>query len=399
MNEYLSRLAYLYKQYANGDCTLEERKEFMMLVSNDESVNELNSLIEQDVADHQASRIIAAPRADMLYNLVLEKGKKQLSDRIRSRRVFIVRRMTIAASVIFLLGIGIYFLFLDKKGNDIAKNNGTQHQKFKTDVAPGGNKAILTLADGSTIVLDNVSNGAITQQGGTNVIKLDNGVLAYNAINTNEAEVLYNTITTPRGGQYQLTLADGSKVWLNAASSLRFPAIFFGKERKVELTGEAYFEIAKNVNMPFKVEVKKMVVQVLGTHFNINSYDDEAVIKTTLLEGAVSVKKDNNLRQLSAGQQAQLNNKGEIELIDNVDTEETIAWKNGKFIFTGNDIQSVMRQLGKWYDIEVEYRGDLTNEEFVGIISRNVNISQILEMLEKTRAVNFEIKDRKVIVQ
>jgi len=400
MNLYESRLAYLYEKYRDSTCTPDERTEFMTMVNNEEATDELNRLIEKDVVISNADKIIAAPRANELFNLILEKSKKRVDDTRSLSKIFTLRRVAVAASIVFLLGLGTYFLLLNNKQKEpVAKNDATEQQRFKNDVKPGGNKAIITLADGSIVVLDSAANGMLTQQGGTKVIKLDNGEVAYTASNVDEGKVLYNTISTPKGGQYQLVLADGSKVWLNAASSLRFPAAFSGNERKVELSGEAYFEVAKNAEMPFKVEVSGMEVAVLGTHFNINAYTDEADIKTTLMEGAIKLKKGNSSQLLSPGQQAQLNKKDEIKVIADADIEETMAWKNGQFIFTGNDIQTVMRRLEKWYDIEVEYKGNVTKEEFVGIISRNVNISQILKMLEKTHTVSFEIDGKRVIVQ
>ncbi|HQW45168.1 MAG TPA: FecR domain-containing protein, partial [Chitinophagaceae bacterium] len=267
----------------------------------------------------------------------------------------------------------------------------------KNDVAPGGNKAILTLADGSTIILDNAANGSLTEQGNTKVIKLDDGQLAYNTLNEKPTEIVYNTISTPRGGQYQLTLADGTKVWLNAASTLRFPATFSGNERKVELTGEGYFEVAKNAAMPFKVSVNNMTVEVLGTHFNINSYSDEASIKTTLLEGAVKVTNGDAVQMLSPSNQAQLTADGEIRLNRNVDIEDVVAWKNGIFNFSGTAIENIMRQISRWYDLDVSYEGAISKETFSGVVSRNSNLSQVLKIMEQA-GVKFKIEGKKIIV-
>ncbi len=399
MNDDLLRLAHLYEKYTNGNCTPEERTEFMTLVTGDTSIEELNRLIETDVAGNKQEKIMDAPMANQLFDKILENAKKQEYNTRPGSRIFTLRRMAAAASIIFLLGVGIYFLLLNRKESTTTANIAGVQSRFRNDVAPGGNKAVLTLADGTSIVLDTAANGMLTAQGSTKIVKLENGELAYNTTNAVAGQVLYNTIATPRGGQYQLVLADGSKVWLNAASSLRFPASFTGEERKVELTGEAYFEVAKNAKMPFRVTVAGMEVEVLGTQFNINSYHDEAAIKTTLIEGSVNIKKGDSRQLLAPGQQVKVDKTGLMKLIRNVDTEEEIAWKNGKFIFSGNDIQSVMRQLEKWYDIDVEYKGDVTKEEFVGMISRSSNISQILQMLERTRTVNFEINGRKVVVQ
>src|SRR6185312_909605 len=299
-----------------------------------------------------------------------------------------------AIIIICMLSVSLYFLFKPKVEYQISKTESIQSNK--NDVTPGTNKAILTLANGSSIILDSVANGTLTTQGNSKILKL-NGMLSYNTLKNKSSEVLYNTISTPRGGQYLLMLADGSKVWLNAASSLRFPANFVGKERKVELLGEAYFEVAKNAAMPFKVKVNGMEVEVLGTHFNINSYENESTIRTTLLEGSIKINKNNSSSLLKPGQQAQMNKAGEIKIINDADVEEAIAWKEGKFQFDRADIHDIMRQLARWYDVDVEYKGTVSSH-FGGTISRDVNLSQVLNMLHLTGEVKFQIEDRKVVV-
>jgi len=315
-------------------------------------------------------------------------------------RFAIWKRVAAAAVIIMMLGTGAYFLFANKgKRDEIVKTEN--NNSIKNDVAPGGNKAILQLADGSTIILDSAQNGTLSQQGNTKVLKLENGQLAYNTSGTT-TEVLYNTVSTPRGGQYQLTLADGSKVRLNAASSIRFPASFTGSERKVELVGEGYFEIAKNAVMPFKVDVAgKGEVEVLGTHFNINSYSNEPAINTTLIEGSVKVTGliSGKTVLLLPGQQAKLSSNGELSINRNADLASVMAWKNEKFVFQNADLKSIMRQLERWYDISVSYEGEIYTDEYVGIISRNVNISQILRMMEKISPVRFEIKGKNIVVK
>lgn len=293
-----------------------------------------------------------------------------------------------------MISVGGYYLLKPDYQKQIAS---TQNIKIdKDDVNPGENKAVLTLADGSSIILDSNRNGTLATQGNTKILKL-NGMVSYNNLSKKNNTVLYNTISTPRGGQYQLVLSDGSKVWLNAASSLRFPASFSGKERKVELQGEAYFEVAKNAAMPFKVKTNGMEVEVLGTHFNINSYEDESAIRTTLLEGSIKINKRGSSSLLKPGEQALLNKKGEIKIINHADVEEAIAWKEGKFQFDKADIHAVMRQIARWYDVDVDYQGSVASH-FGGTISRNVNLSQVLNMLHLTGEVKFEIKDRKVVV-
>lgn len=306
-------------------------------------------------------------------------------------------KMWWAAAVVVLVAAGGYFLLNQHPRNDFAKAK-PQSVPLQNDIAPGGDKAVLTLADGSRVVLDSAANGALTRQGNVTVIKL-NGQLAYSAEGSKATEVLYNTISTPKGGQYQLVLADGSKVWLNAASSLRFPTAFTGKERRVELTGEGYFEVAHDETKPFHVSVHNMDVEVLGTHFNINAYNDEPSIKTTLLQGRVKVKKEEKLVYLNPGQQAVINPAADNIKVDyDVDTEEVVAWKNGRFQFNSANIETIMRQAARWYDADVQYQGE-TSETFSGGLPRSENISQLLKILEATGKVDFSIHGKRIIVQ
>lgn len=303
----------------------------------------------------------------------------------------------VAAAVIFLVGAFPVYRFVIQQPSTttpIAKR-----PIVKDDVAPGGNKAILTLADGSTIILDNAANGDLTSQGNTKVIKLD-GQLAY-ATDGATTEVVYNTISTPRGGQYQIILADGSKVWLNAASTLRYPTSFIGKERKVELTGEGYFEVAKNAAMPFKVNVDgKGEVEVLGTHFNINSYSEEEFVKTTLVEGKVKVAYAGTEAMLSPNQQAIFSKRNNSLSIDkDADVNKAIAWKNGFFDFDNYDIASIMRQLSRWYDVDVQFVGNISAQFYSGSIPTQVNISQVLYMLEQAGGTEFKVKGKTVEVR
>ncbi|MEO8820118.1 MAG: FecR domain-containing protein [Ginsengibacter sp.] len=330
-----------------------------------------------------------------IWQSIISKTENGRIVKMKSRKWWMV-----AASVLIIIIGALTFSYLNKnenkKNQDIAGNS-----KPKNDIAPGGNKAVLTLANGNTIVLDSAQNGTLSQQGNAKVVKQVNGQLIYQKDeNIHSDTVQYNTITTPRGGQYQLVLEDGSKVWLNAASSIRFPTAFTGKERDVQITGEAYFEVVHNAEMPFHVKVNDMEVTVLGTHFNISAYEDEGLIKTTLLEGSVKVSNKDKSVMIVPGEQAQIaENTNQINIKKQVDLEEVVAWKNGKFIFHDADIQAIMRQLERWYNITVSYGPNLSNEEFEGVISRNVNLSQILSMLQKTSAVKFEVDGRRIIVK
>lgn len=287
--------------------------------------------------------------------------------------------LSVAAVLLLLMGGG-YFLLAPKEQTNVAEKNKGRPFNPLTDL-PGGDKATLTLADGRTIVLDSTNNGAVSNEGGVKVIKLD-GQLSYAAV-SKTFRVLYNTITTPKGGQYQLVLSDGTRVWVNAASSLRFPTAFVGDERSVALTGEGYFEVARNETKPFRVTVGGTDVQVLGTHFNVMAYEDEPLLRATLLEGKVRIKNGNGLALLMPGQQAQINKSGVVAVDKNADTEETVAWKNGLFHFKNADVKTVMRTLARWYNVDVVYQGDVSKKRLTGKFYRNVSISQVLEILNQ----------------
>ena len=319
-------------------------------------------------------------------------------------RVHFLRRnrwWAAAAAIILLFGTGAY-IFLNRSPKPkavLVQVNPETH--LKNDVAPGGNKAMLTLANGTNIILDSAHAGALAQQGKTTVIKSGDGKLVYDAkaLITDQSPLTYNTLATPRGGQYQLVLPDGSIVWLNAASSIRYPTTFVGNERRVEVTGEAYFEVTKNAAMPFRVKMNNgAAVEVLGTHFNINAYNDEPDTKITLLEGSIKVSGKTSNVVIKPGQQARLTDQNSIlKVADDADVEEVMAWKSGAFQFGGADIQTVMRQISRWYDVDVEYKGNISLH-FAGTMSRNVNISQVLEMLEKAGGLKTAVTGRKITV-
>lgn len=313
----------------------------------------------------------------------------------RKRRYF----LPVAASLllVFLGGVLFFMLSRDKNSAEVAQRL-TDKAPVQENV-PGGNKALLTLADGSTIVLDTAANGTLGIQGVSEVIKLESGQLAYRVngrVLTEESKDFYNTITTPRGGQYQVTLSDGTKVWLNAASSIRFPVIFTGKSRKVEVTGETYFEVAPDVTRPFFVKADQSEVEVIGTHFNINAYKDEDDLKVTLLEGKVRVRAQSSV-SLYPGQQARLSRSSQFTINNNPDLEEVMAWKNGRFQFRSTGLRAILRQISRWYDVDVEYRGNV-DLHFTGQLNRNQDVSKVFEHLELTGEVHFRTEGRKIIV-
>lgn len=307
-----------------------------------------------------------------------------------TRRIRWVRGIAVAC-VLLLLGCTAWFLLLKP-------DTATMPATVKQDVAPGKSGAILTLADGSQMVLDSLSNGIIARQNGAKVEYKD-GQVTYNKDNLTHTAISFNTMSTPRGRKYQLTLSDGTRVWLNAASSVTFPTAFSGNERAVTITGEVYFEVAKNARKPFHVTANGMKVEVLGTHFNINAYTDEELVKTTLLEGSVRVLKDKNQQLLTPGQQAQLDRNNNIKLITDADIEHAMAWKNNLFFFKQADLKTVMRQLARWYDVDIVYAAGVPlNKHFEGEIPMDAMLSQILRGLEKN-GVHFRIEGKQLTVQ
>jgi len=307
-----------------------------------------------------------------------------------------VWKIAVAASVLLAVAVGA-FTFLKKENNEvrIAKSIN-EKTKSSNDVDPGGNKALLTLGDGSTIKLDDEKNGDLASQGNTRVIKAGSKVL-YNSGTKEAAEVVYNTITTPSGGQYQIELPDGTLVWLNAASSMRFPTSFNGSVRSVDVTGEAYFEVAQNKEKPFVVNVAGSQVKVLGTHFNVMAYDNEPSLKTTLLEGSIKFESGSDSKIITPGQQTQLLKDGNLKVVNNANIEKELAWKNGRFNFDGIDIEALGRQLSRWYGVEMVY-DKKPDEVFYLDIPRSMKLSKVLSALSSTGEIHFTIDGKKIMV-
>jgi transmembrane sensor len=384
--------------YLNNSLNDEELRYLLDIIKQKEYEQKLKDKISGLLHETSGSDQSDKNREELIFNNIIlladaeEKMKKEHDER-RKARIVRFRRIAIAASIIGLIASGTHLVMyvLKKESNKISIH------KYKNDVPPGRNKAILTLADGSSIVLDDAKDGAITQQGGVKIIKIG-GKLSYHTTNKLSNEIEYNTITTPRGGQYQLQLPDGSRVWINAASSLRFPTAFTGNERRVEINGEAYFEVAKNKSMPFIVKANDAEVQVLGTHFNVMAYDEEDVVNTTLLEGAVKFVSGDKISILKPGEQSQLSKNGQLKLVNDVDVDQVVAWKNGLFVFDNSELGTVMRQLSRWYDIDVVYRTKNVTTSFVGEIPRTSSLSDVLKVIELTSKLHFEILGKKVIV-
>ncbi|MET0636755.1 MAG: FecR domain-containing protein [Chitinophagaceae bacterium] len=309
------------------------------------------------------------------------------------RRLFPVLRW---AAAILLLSLASWLFYFSKSdGEKLTSRNNTE---IPGNIVPAGNLATLTLANGKTVILNQTGNGKIAEEGNTEIRKDADGKLAYHVGTTGPAatgDLNYNIITTPRGGTYMVVLPDGTKVWLNAASSLRFPAAFTTNERSVELTGEAYFEVVKNVAKPFLVKFSGQTVQVLGTHFNISDYSDEPIISTTLLEGSVRI---NNRLVLTPGQQLQVDKQGNDKLVKNADLDEAIAWKDGFFNFNESDIPTIMRQIARWYNVDIQYTSTVPTGHFNGKIPRKASLEYVFRILE-LNGIHCTANGRTITVQ
>lgn len=385
----------LLDKYLTGRMTEQEWKVFGRMLKDPVYRSRLESAIDAELEEHALE---GEPDNKML-EAIQDHLQKNISANRKSPGTifFYIKRIAVAAVFLLALAAVGYWWFVLK--TPLKKEVAQAAMPGKgTSIPPGGNRAVLKLGNGASLDLDSLGEGALVQQGQAKIVKLSNGQVSYKSTGDATTATVYNTIIIPKGGQYQLTLADGTKVWLNASSSLRYPVNFSGKERNVELTGEAYFEVARNEQMPFHVQANNVDVEVLGTHFNINSYKDERVVKTTLLEGSVKVTSGKQASKLKPRQEASVIANGEMKLQDNVNTEEVIAWKNGMFQFRAADIETVLRQAARWYDIRIEYQGGIS-ARFSGQISRSANAEQLFKILELTNKVRFEIHGKNIVVK
>lgn len=390
-----TRLAYLFNRYFDKTATVEERNEFLAVVDQGEVEQDIRQLMEASYGrfESEDQPFVVGSRAKMLAAILIEGGIKQ--DSLPAKRKILWPRFVSAAAVLLILGIGFYFYKASSLSNDTLLVTADHYIK------PGKNRATLTLANGQKIVLSDAQNGELAKEAGVSIQKTKDGKVIYTVDEqaaSSEQPSHFNTITTAAGEQYEVVLPDGTLVWLNASSSLKYPSKFTGDVRQVELAGEGYFEVTKvqHHKMPFVVLSNKQRVEVLGTHFNINSYVDENATKTTLLEGSVSVSASNTSTILKPGQQAVLT-AGKTTVIP-VQTDDVVAWKNGYFMFNNESLTDVMRKVARWYDVDVVYK-NVSNRKitFFGTVSRFSNISQVLHMLENTGEVKFEIEGRRII--
>jgi ferric-dicitrate binding protein FerR (iron transport regulator) len=383
----------LLGRYRNGSCSTAEKE----LV--EQWYNQLMETGDCQLGDDEKAVLMQAMESRLLDRI----NAGTITERPVYSISFLQRTRWLAAAAIFIVlaGIGTYFIFFNKQtqADTIAKAPAQHDVK-----APQANKAVVILANGRQVYLDSIKNGQLAQQGTVKLVKLPGGEIAYQAAGGEIIKKIeYNTLVIPKGSQVAtMTLSDGSKVWLNAGSSITYPILFTGNERKVVIDGEAYFEVAHNDGMPFKVVKGGMQVQVLGTHFNINAYQNEADIKVTLLEGSVRLVNGNGKAVIKPGQQAQLkeidhNNAAGIRVVNDVNIDKVMAWKNGLFDFEDATLQEVMRQLERWYDIEVLYEKNVPAIEFLGKMGKDLTLREVLRGLELSK-VHWKIEGRKVTI-
>jgi transmembrane sensor len=346
--------------------------------------------------DPEQARLFQLLQQDMLSNIRQRLGHHSTP----VRKLRFLRPAAAAAALLLIVAGGWYFTRGDGRSTTIAAT--TPGSPSGQDVLPGSDKAILTLADGSTIQLDSAAAGRLATQGNARIIKTGDGRITYTATTPSE-EKTYNILSTPKGGQYRLTLQDCTRVWLNSGSSIRYPAAFSGKERRVEVSGEAYFDVARNPEMPFRVAVKGFTqsateIEVLGTQFNVNAYSDEPTLKTTLLDGAVRLVTPSASATLRPAQQAILAAGGEMRTFPVADPDQVTAWKDGAFEFDHADIATVMRQISRWYDVDIIYQGPVTADQFSGRFSRKTSLAGVLKIMNIS-GVQLLAENKKIIIR
>jgi len=400
-----SGLRQLLRKYIDHSISEEEFYRLWETLSQSKYDADWHNAIEQAFSDPSLHALAdtedAAFRLRQIYSLVNSVPENTLQhfgeDDIpgpvpatgRMASPIIIKRVFRYAAILILLLIPSLYFLNKKSPGEVAHNS--INQPVPTDsIKPGTQKALLTLGDGTVILLDNAANGVIAEQGKVKVEKMSNGQVRYlpNGTTAKGEKILYNKMSTPRGGQYQLVLPDGSLIWLNAESSITYPAVFAADERRVTITGEVYFEVAKDKTKPFRVVAGDQEVEVLGTHFNINAYADEEHVKTSLLEGSVKV----NRHMLRPGE-AFMNGK-----VGGTDIVQDVAWKNGVFNFNNQSLTQVMRQLARWYNLEVVYPAGIPKKEYGGEIGRNLTMDQVLKGLESS-GIHLQLEGRRLMVK
>ncbi|OCX52061.1 hypothetical protein BEL04_11180 [Mucilaginibacter sp. PPCGB 2223] len=383
------RLQYLLTQYASEACTKQELLELFEAMGQDAHDTILQTTMDSILAGIKPDDATPGIDKEKIFNNIIRPAAIIPF----YKRVWF--RVSVAAAVVFTIGSVLLIKNREPKQQLASASN----IEFRNDVAPGSNKATLILANGRSISLKDAQKGQIAKQGAAIITKTTDGQIVYNTspVLQNSDNVDMNLIETPKGGQWDVTLSDGTKVWLNASSSIKYPSTFAANERKVEITGEAYFEVAHNAAKPFRVITKGQTVEVLGTHFNINAYDDENTVRTTLLQGKVRISKGAKAAVLMPGQQSTTLFSDNTIAVKETDTELAVAWHNGYFQFEQSDIHDVMKQLSRWYDVDVKFEGKVTRDKFGGSMPRDASLGQVLHTLEQSM-VRFKIDGKTVTV-
>ncbi|MEO5650093.1 MAG: FecR domain-containing protein [Ginsengibacter sp.] len=383
------RIHYLLKAYISKQANFAEETELMNWVLEVGEDSELKSYVLDIWNEYKPAEDLCYVKWNEIYSRIVQAPVVSMEPKVRKMKW---ARLTAAGVILVALTAGTYLFLTSRTQKTIATV-----QPKQTDIAPPSyNKAVLTLADGTKIEIDSTGKGTLAVQGNVHIIKKATGEINY--LGVAAGEVIYNTLSVPRGSKpLRLVLSDGSKVWINVGSSLTYQAAFTENERKVKITGEAYFEVVHNEKMPFIVQNGDLMIRDLGTHFNVNTYEDEPTEKVTLLEGSVRVTRNSLSQLLKPGQQLR-SNKRNMQVSNDVDMQEVMAWKYGKFMFDKDtDIGTIMRQISRLYNVEIEYQGNI-DQRFWGTISKDVNVSQVLKILEATGGVKFKIEGNKIFV-
>ncbi|KAJ1604389.1 hypothetical protein OJ253_3713 [Cryptosporidium canis] len=392
------RLAYLYKQYINKTCTVAELEEFFRYMANESHHGHLTALAEKHLIEVDKFHIEEIDW-NSLYQQILRKGNIMTDAHEGNRVTPIYKRAAfrwIAAASIVLIAALAITLGPSKEQQQMP---GVIKATTNDVEAPTETRAVITLADGSKIYLDSINNGTIAQQDNVTVVKNAEGAISYQLTGNGQQPIAYNILSNPRGSKViDMQLSDGSHVWLNSGSSITYPVVFVGRERKITVDGEAYFEVAHNASKPFIVTKGETSVQVLGTHFNVNAYSDESDIKITLLEGSVRVNNGSANKLLKPGQQAQVD-AGTVTVKKDADIEKAVAWKDGLFNFRNDRLRNIMPQIARWYDVDVIYENsDVQNIIITGEIERTANLSEVLKILTYLK-IDYRIEGRKLILK
>ncbi len=409
-----TRLNYLFTRYVDETITHQERQELMEFMLQPQYRDEINKLLDEHLSHNDDLRLLDDGKASSILMQIRERMHKydtrehQLASAIpvsiNPLRWF---KYAAAAAILTVVAAGSWLLLRTNQETFLAADS--IENRYKNDVSPGVNRAVLTLHSGEAIMLDEQLPGAMGYQGRSELLKIDEGTIAYQPGDQYETKILYNTLSTPRGGKYSIMLSDGSRAWLNAASSITYPVAFERHERRVKITGEVYFEVNSQLAdagegvsaRPFIVEVNRMEVEVLGTQFCVTAYSEDNVFMTTLVEGSVRLTRGKESVVLNPREQAiifdQEDGKANIRLLSNVDIRQALAWRHDLFYFDKTDIESIMNQLSRWYDVKVMYEGDIPQDRLSGIIGRDNELSKVLLVLEMS-GIKFMIDDRVITV-